>query len=237
MRLTRTDQVNLPKDGNRVDGKSQAVKISLLSRVYVWSIVLEPLLFFVLLERTASGVTSNLGRILQMVVVIGLIFRFLMGFLKSSWTGIRMINFTSPLYVTYGIYFFLVMLAGLIGALAGAYHLPVAYDYIDDESAFSVLLNSEATRPVFEYFIALYYFIYFVVLPQYLLKTEKSVEYFFTVFRKIFIICFVVGVIDLGFAAIEIYLVPRHIADWVYVGARFHGLAGEPRDAFVYLFY
>ena len=62
-------------------------------------------------------------------------------------------------------------------------------------------------------------------------------KYFFSVFKTLFIISFVVGVIDLGFAANGIHLVPRHIADWRMVGMRFHGLAGEPRDAFVYLFF
>jgi hypothetical protein len=90
---------------------------------------------------------------------------------------------------------------------------------------------------LFEYAVTLYYFVYFVILPRYLLKTEKSLDYFFAAFKTLFVISFVVGVIDFGFAAIGIYLVPRQIADWTMIGMRFHGLAGEGRDAFVYLFF
>ncbi len=107
------------------------------------------------------------------------------------------------------------------------------------QSHFANLLNSPTLRPPFEYLIAIYYFIYFAVLPRYMLKTEGAVLYFFSVFKKMFIISLVVGVVDLSLAFVGIYpvpLVPRHIADWVLVGFRFHGLAGEPRDAFVYLF-
>lgn len=237
MPSTIAEKANLPKDGNWVGSATQVVKISLLSRLYVWSLVLEPLLFFVLFERTISGVSSNPGRILQIVVMIGLMLRSLAGLLKSSRGGIRMINIASPLYVNYAIYFFLAVFAGLIGILSGAYNLPAAYEYKVDESGFSRWLNSETIRPVFEYFITLYYFAYFTILPRYLLKTKKSVEYFFSVFKAVFIISFVVGVIDLGLASVGIFLVPRHIADWRIVGARFHGLAGEPRQAFVYLFF
>ena len=31
------------------------------------------------------------------------------------------------------------------------------------------------------------------------------------------------------------FLLPRHLSDGTYVGFRFHGIAGEPRDAFSYL--
>ncbi len=42
--------------------------------------------------------------------------------------------------------------------------------------------------------------------------------------------------VDLAFVAVSgSNLVPRHLADGISVGFRFHGLAGEPRDAFVYL--
>lgn len=208
----------------------------LISRMYVWSIVLEPLLFFVLFEQTTSGVQSNLARILQMVVVSGLVLNVLARCLNSGFAHIRLPKLSSPLYINFAIYFVLVGLAGIIGFLSGAYDIPVAYEAYD-RSGFSRFINSKAIRPLLEYAVTLYYFAYFVILPRYLLKTEKSLAYFFAVFRRMFIISFVVGVIDFGFAGVGISLVPRHIADWVMVGMRFHGLAGEPRDAFVYLFF
>ena len=235
MQSTKIGKIVLPEVGNQVSAETQVNKVPFLSRVYVWSIVFEPLLFFVLFERTTTGVTGNLSRILQLVVLIGLTLRFLAAFLNSRPAGVRLPNFASPLYIYYGIHFSITIVAGFIGFLSGAYNLPVAYE--DNKSGFSQWLNSAEFRPIFEYITALYYFIYFIVLPKYLLKTEKSLEYYFSVFRKLFIISFIVGAIDLGFAIFVDSLVPRHISDGVMVGPRFHGLAGEPRDAFVYLFF
>jgi hypothetical protein len=149
----------------------------------------------------------------------------------------RLVNFGSPLYVNYGIYFYLAIFAGFAGLLQGVYSFSESCEQNCGQSGLSQLLNSAAIRPVFEYGIALYYFVYFSILPQYILKTEKSVEYFFSVFKVVFIISFVIGVIDFCFSIVDIDLVPRHIFDWRDVGMRFHGLAGEPRDGFVYLFF
>ena len=114
-----------------------------------------------------------------------------------------------------------------------------------DESSSKFLKTS--LRPLLEYAIILYYFIYFTILPRYILKNSKSIEYFFKVFCSIFFIVLIVGFGDLlimkiitGYSGI-----PRHIGDctlvgWrltdcTTVGLRFHGLAGEPRDAFSFL--
>jgi hypothetical protein len=237
MQPTEIRQINLPKSDDWVDDKPRVVKMALLSRIYIWSIIFEPLLFFVLFERTATGVAGNFSRILQLVVVIGIIFKLLVGKLRLMRIDILLTNFVSPLYFNYGIYFCLTFFAGIIGLLSGAYSLTASYDQDHNQSGFARLLNSGEIRPFFEYGIALYYFCYFTILPQYFLKTEKSVAYFFSVFKVVFIISFVVGVIDFLFSIAGIDFVPRHISDWRDVGMRFHGLAGEPRDGFIYLFF
>jgi len=215
-------------------GHQQMSKIPLISKVYVWSVVFEPLLFFIMWDQWTAGIGGNISRILQGLVIISLILKY---FIKPS--GLRIINFANPLYRNYGIYLGIAIFAGLVGGLSGAYQVSVPYS-TSEQSYFASLLNSPAFRPVFEYIIAIYYFIYFVVLPRYMLKTESAVFYFFRVFKTMFIISLVVGMVNLAFAISGIRLVPRHIADWayggVYAGGRFHGLAGEPRDAFVYLF-
>jgi len=215
-------------------GHQQMSKISLISKVYVWSVVFEPLLFFIIWDQWMAGIGGNISRLLQGFVIIALILKY---FIKPS--GLRIINFANPLYRNYGIYLGLAIFAGLVSALSGAYQVSVPYS-TSEQSYFASLLNSPAFRPVFEYVIAIYYFIYFVVLPRYMLKTEGAVLYFFSFFKTMFIISLVVGLANLAFAVSGIHLVPRHIADWayggVYAGVRFHGLAGEPRDAFVYLF-
>jgi hypothetical protein len=212
--------------------------VPFLTRLYIWSIVLEPLLFFVLFERTVSGITSNLSRLLQMLVlaVLGciLVARLLAGRTRE----IRLPDFTAPLYANFAIYFALAAAAGLIGFMGGAYSLPTSYDVNENESVFSRLLNSDITRPIIEYGVGFYYFCYFVILPQYLLRNRAAISHFFAVFKAVFLTSLVLGLIDfLVGICFEIFLLPRHIADGRPVGFRFHGLAGEPRDAFVYLFF
>jgi hypothetical protein len=211
-------------------GQQQGWEIPLITKGYVWSVVFEPLLFFIMWDRFTTGIGGNIGRILQCLVIIALILKYS---IKPS--GMRIINFLNPLYLNYVIYLCISILAGLVGVLTGAYDA-MPYTANEQLSYFASLLNSSAIRPLFEYFIAIYYFVYFAVLPRYMLKTEGAVFYFFSVFKTMFIISLVIGVVDLAFDVVGIHIVPRHIVDWVHVGVRFHGLAGEPRDAFVYLY-
>ena len=52
-----------------------------------------------------------------------------------------------------------------------------------------------------------------------------------------FFLSLFLGAIDLLLVAITgIEFIPRHLSDMRHVGVRFHGIAGEPRDAFVHLF-
>ncbi len=207
----------------------------MLSRLYIWSIVFQPLLFFVLFQRELFGVPGSLSRILQILVIIGLILRFLIRFIDLKSYKVRVANFTSPLYINFLAYFALLIFAGLIGLASGAYDLPAAYQQGETLSGFSSILNSAEVRPLVEYFIEAYYFIYFSILPKYILKTEKDIIRFFTFFKALFIISFVIGVVDFAFAASHLDLIPRQIMDGVNVGMRYHGLAGEPRQAVGYL--
>ncbi len=215
--------------------RSFAAAPGILERLFIWSCILEPMLFFVLFERSATGVTGNLSRILQVLVVFGLIVRAAFGH-GGSEGRIRFPNFASTLYSNYEIYLLVALLASGVGVLSGAYDQLVNYD-APGASAVSAFVNSASVRPLIEYIIATYYFVYFVVLPQYLLDNDNALVYFFTWFRRMFIACLVVGALDFGAAVMGIGLVPRSISDGLFVGMRFHGLAGEPRDAFVYLFF
>ncbi len=214
------------------------VGVILIGRLYVWSIVFEPLMFFVLFHRNLVGISGNISRILQALVLICLLLKLVIKVTESKSVRLKIVNFTSPLFVNFGIYFFLLVIAGFIGWLSGAYGFSASYQQTETESSFSHILNSAEFRPIFEYVIAAYYIIYFTVLPKCFLKNEKDVMYFFSIFKAFFIISFVIGVIDFGMAAFGHVLVPRHISDgWsMGVGMRFHGLAGEPRHAVPYLF-
>ena len=202
--------------------------MALIPKIYIWSLILEPLLFFVVGHRDITGVVANLSRILQFFVVASM--------------ALQMINLritykeVSPLrrqYVYYTLYFILTCISGVWGLMSGAYI--VGPNYNEGVSGFSAFLNSAWMRPIFEYVISIYFFVYFVVLAQYFMKNERSIDYFFKAFFLMFIVTLVIGFIDYAFSSFGILLVGRHLGDYISVGRRFHGLAGEPRDAFVYL--
>lgn len=206
------------------------IPLSPLFKIYVWSIILEPMLYFVIGERSVTGVTANVSRILQTVVVLWL----LIGFVASS-VDLRQASPFGRIYINYTIYFLLACIAGVYGYLRGAYTIPVAYG--TDVSAFAGILNSAWLRPLFEYFIAIYYFVYFVVLPRYFLKKPEHVEYYFKWFFRLFGASLLIGFIGYLLSWFDIVLVGRHMFDRREIGHRFNGLAGEPRDAFVYLIF
>ncbi len=206
-------------------------------RLYVWSVIMEPLFFFVLFEEAQSGVTGNLSRILQVVTLAVLAVRLLWRITGAPPRTVPIPNPFIPLYRRFSVMFILAIAAGIVGYFRGAYELPVAYtSMVGERSWFSGTLNSASVRPIFEYLAMAYYFGYFVVLPQYLLTSAEDVSYALSRFKRMFVISFAIGVVDLAFSMTGTYLVPRHLSDWLYVEARFHGLAGEPRQAFVYLF-
>ena len=186
-------------------------------------------------DRSLVGITGNISRLLQAVVISGLILRALST--KSRGMFIPVLNIVNPMHRIYGIYLLLSIVAGITGWLMGSYDLVSRLSFsTGKQSLFSSVLNSTSIRPIFEYIIAYYQFFYFVVLTPYFLNTERKSFYYLSVFKKMFLLSMVVGFVDLALVYWGVGYVPRHLSDWRYVGLRFHGLAGEPRDAFVYLF-
>ena len=199
----------------------QTKKLDLISKIYVWSVVFETLLFFVLVSQDVSLVGGNLSRILQFVVIVSLI-------LKTSFIPLSEIRIFNPLsynFKWYFIYFFFILVSLIYGYFSGA------YEGKTDNFSTNVL------RPGFEYFISLYYFIYFAILPLFLLRSEEGINYFFKVFFFMFFLSLFLGAVDFLLVFFVGYeFIPRHLSDMRHVGIRFHGIAGEPRDAFVHLF-
>ena len=91
---------------------------------------------------------------------------------------LKIINPFSPDYKFYSYFIILTCLSGLYGISSGAYFIPTLD--IGESIKVSVL------RPFFEYFIAIYYFIYFVVLFKYFIKDYAEINYFFKIFKIVF---------------------------------------------------
>jgi len=197
--------------------------MNLLKKTYVWSVCLEPMLYLLWMDYIYG---SNLGvsRSLQLVVIFCLLFRFII----NGFQIIR-VSIFDPMYKYYFYFMFFSVFSALFGIFYGSYTLPLTSTH---ETMFMSVF-----RPITEYIINIYYVVYFVILARFMLNDSQIIDYFFKVFSVIFYFSLVVGLFDLILMInIEEYDgIDRQIRGTVGVGQRFHGYAGEPRDAFVYL--
>ena len=202
----------------------EQTRIALLSKIYIWSVVIEPLLFFN--SGHYFAIAFTLSRFLQFIVLISLVLRSV-----NKNYGFKIINPFSPEYKFYSYFFILACLSGLYGISSGAYVIPTL--------SIGESINISVLRPFFEYFIAIYYFTYFVVLFKYFIKDYVGINYFFKIFTIVFYFTLLTGLLDyfliLTISGYE--GLPRNLEDFRGPGLRFHGIIGEPRDAFVYLIF
>lgn len=211
---------------------SDSSRLSILTKVYIWSIVFESLMFFVLGSQSTTGFSFSIGKLLQMVVVLFILIQLL------TFDGkIKIENPFNQEYRLLVIFFLLAVFSSGIGYLNQAYILNEAYTNEDIDSLLAGIVRSSSFRPIFEYIILLYYIVYFVILPKFFIKDEASLKYFFKIFKKGVIICLLLGFADIFLQLGGLQVLPRDMWEGRLVGFRFHGIAGEPRDAFVYLFF
>ena len=59
-------------------------KFTTIGKIYVWSVVLEPILYLVVAPVVYTGVDIKLGRILQFIVIIGLLLKLVLSNLLSA---------------------------------------------------------------------------------------------------------------------------------------------------------
>ena len=203
----------------------------LLTRLYIWSILLDPLLFFLLTERTITGFSLSFSRILQFIVIFFLIVLFLYR-LSRGYTKVSFYNIDSSFFFI-KLHYLLLIIFGITGFLFGYYELSGIKHNI---ASIPDMINSKFARPFFEYFIQAFQIIYFIIMPVYLLKTKEHIDYFFSRFKFIFLIFIALGFADvLAIVMFDFDPLPRHILGWKNVGLRFHGIAGEPRQAYSFI--
>ena len=155
-------------------------KVSLTTKIFVWSILFEPLIFFHIVPQNISGVGGSISRILQFIVLSIFIFRCLIS------GKARIYNPFSLLNRGFSYFYILAIIAGILGYFYGSYSANLSVEFLEqakvnsNDNLIATLVQSAYFRPLFEYFIALYYFVYFVVLTQYMLTTKESLNYFFS---------------------------------------------------------
>jgi len=213
-----------------IQGKKH--KISFSTKLFCMTLAFEPLMFFVLSDPSQSGFAITLSRFIQ--IWNGLYF---VSFLIK-----KGLNLPNPLYRYYSNYFGYV-LVGLLSSLLGLifYESYTIINYkvnVDITSNMSLFIRGAYTRPFLEVLIAVYYFVYFLILPSYIIKSYDELKYLMDILVNVFKINLVVGLFDvLQYLLTGVNFIPRHLVDssFVELGTRYHGFAGEPRDAFPYL--
>jgi len=207
-------------------------KVSFLSQIYIISLIFESLLFFIIGSQFSTGFSITIGKMLQILVFILLIFYW-----SKKKTALQVINLLHPNYRYFIFFFLLAVSAAIVGIISGSYLLESSYKSDYAATFLARVVRSASFRPFIEYLIIIYYFLYFVILPYFLIRNSASVRYFFSLFKKAFLACLIVGFADLVLQLVGLQVLPRDMWEGRMVGFRFHGLAGEPRDAFVYLFF
>jgi len=210
---------------------SKLINVPFLTKIFVWSIVMEPVLYYAAITPNAVGISLHIGRFLQIIVIVGLLSRLLIvGRIK--YTNVIK-SFSKPIWI----YLFIVVATAVLGLLF--------FDSYDFQYSTKI-----SVRPFLEIFVIFFTFGYYVFLSLYFLNSRESINYFFVVSLTIYLFSFSVGVVDLigqylfsypapeaGIAATytggpSFDLVSRQATDQTNVGNRFHGLFGEPRDTF-----
>ena len=197
---------------------------SLVTKIWALGFLLEPFLYFVLIDRTSAGITINVARVLQLFVLIILVMHISMG------KKITLPKYSYKLFKPIFLFTVIAVLHSIIlGFLGGTMNISL----VDDFSNIATFLNNIYVRPYVEILILIYQLVYFVVLPSVFLKRKADFDFLFRAAFILLVLHFVLGWIDYLLVPYQFDLLGRHFHDGVHVGQRFHGLAGEPRDAAV----
>ncbi len=153
---------------------SKTSTLKLITKVYIWSVVMEPLYYFILAPQYLTGIGANFARIFQFIVIASLCLKLF----SSKRASIS--SFFSPLNRVFTYYFIFAVLAGFLGLYTGSYSFNIDFStQVAGNSIIADFIRGHSFRPFFEYFIAFYYFAYFVVLARYILTTKEAIDYFF----------------------------------------------------------
>lgn len=203
--------------------------------MYLWSLITEPLLYFIIASGgQATGIPLSLSRLLQIGVLLIIVSKIIGSKVPIIKHRIATLSVNKFLLI----HILILLVSTLLGLfLFGSYNINIREGLIKTEENVP-FLKSKYMRPVFDIFLLMYYYFYFVMLAPYFLKTKSTINYFFKLFIRVLYFVLIAGFIDLLYVLLRgEALIKRHFGESTDVGFRFHSIAGEPRDAFVYLVY
>ncbi len=210
-----------------------AGSVPLTTRLFCYSVCLEPFLFFLIIDRLTAGFSLTLARAFQVTLYVILALRGLSARLPEQ-------NRDFPAYHRFiGAFMGLFSLVFVVIYLTGDSYIYRATTLDSDASnAFASMLSRATVRPFIEGgTLMLTVMHYFWIGPR-MIRTREHVVFLVLTFVLLSYASLAVGFVNLGSAmAFDQNLVPRHFAEFLYEapsysGVRFQGLAGEPRDAF-----
>lgn len=206
---------------------------SSVTRFYIYSIVLDPFLFFLIFDRLSVGFSLSLSRGFQVIFYVSLIINLLR--LKKK------IDFAALNKYWDFVLIFIIYLVGIygVGMLVGFnFTYENMFTQSDTRTVFAEFLSSASIRPFIEFFIFILTLFHYFWLGPRVVKTKENFQFFCSSLLLLCYISLTLGLINFISALIfNQNLLPRHLAEYFYdapsySGVRFQGLAGEPRDAF-----
>lgn len=200
--------------------------LSPYTKLFIFAILFEPLLYFIFIKGLPFS------RMLQLIFL-----------LISFLILIYLIIINKKLIFKFGnlerntslnLFLFMVPISFLVGYFSGNHTVDLNVYQLNDFSG-SSFDKAVSRKLLVEFIILIYYFMFFYFFTYAFLNKKSHLNYFFKLFKLIFILNLVVGYLDYVFHSIGFDLIARHFYDGVDVGRRFHGISGEPRQASVFL--
>ena len=143
-----------------------------LSKLYTWSVVFEPMLFFVFINQANLGFNGNISRFLQAIFLVLFIFNELT---KRNKT--KLPSLLSQKYSGFILYFIISIVGFFLSTIS--YYLFLDAKIVEE---YVFMMERFKIRMAFEYIVFIYYIIYFMYLPSIIFKTKSDLNYFFKIF-------------------------------------------------------
>ena len=206
-------------------------KIKLVDKLYIWSLIFEPLYFFFNASGGLSfGIPLSISRIFQFIVI----FYYL--FVGDEFKNYLENKKTLPFFISkyFGYFLIISFFSTFIGLyFFNSYESNIGSNYLTSLPFF----KKPYIRALLEFFLLFYYYFYFVLISRIIFNSYNSLNYFLNYFFKVLYFVIIIGFIDYFLAFYQFDLISRHIGESTDVGTRWHSILGEPRDAFVYILF
>jgi len=200
-------------------------------KFYIWSIVAEFITYLTFDLSVIHVFNIKLSRLIQLLFLTLFVLEFLRNPHKFN-AKFSISKYTIIFLFVITLSTFYYMLTSGYSEAAELYHLK---NFVSYENALILAYK----LPLRELLVYMYLILYYLILPQIFIRSKIHINYFFKVFERVFFWAILLGVSALVFSYFEYQLFSRQFnyGDGRYIGFRFHGIFGEPRDAAVALIF